>query len=210
MQLDKWTLIQNRLLNFGANVMDFIKSKKCAFYGVLFLIAFSFTLGYRIKYDVIKTELTWKHFLEVSTKDAQRQAIENKVKAVMKQFGCKDFEIYDAIMKTKWPVLISCMIGQESGYNSLAVSPVGAKGICQIMNYHWKPGQDWRDPITSIKIADKLISEYMEYFKKDPNRIELTLASYNAGFPLVSKFNQIPDIQETKQYVKNILMNYKR
>lgn len=77
------------------------------------------------------------------------------------------------------PDLIVRQIGQESGFNPDAVSPVGAKGLLQLM-----PGTardlgvdpaDWRQ---NVEGGVRYMRQQMDAFDGD---VELALAAYNAG-----------------------------
>jgi hypothetical protein len=209
-KLNKWYLFLTQLLNVWNWIVVFTKKSLVHAFMLLLTFFIFVAVGYFAKYGEIKAELAWQHHIKVTTEEAQKKAIENKVKKIMEMYDCRDYVILEAILKTKHPVILAAMIGQESRYNSSAVSKANARGLCQIMSYHMKRGDDWRDPTTSIRIADRLLSEYMNYFKDDPDCVSLALAAYNAGFPLVSKIGRIPDIDETKGYVRIINKNLEK
>jgi hypothetical protein len=209
-KLNKWYLFLTQLLNVWNGVIAF--TKKSWVHALMLAITFFIfaAAGYFAKYGEIKAELAWQHQFQIKQAELQKQNTERKVKAIMQMYNCKDFVILEAIMETKYPVTLACLIAQESEFNPLAVSHADARGLCQIMSYHFKRGDDWKNPTTSIRIADKLLSEYMEYFKDDPDQVSLALASYNAGFPLVKKIGRVPDIDETQHYVKRINNNLQK
>ena len=108
------------------------------------------------------------------------------------------------------PYLIFLVMEQESHFNTYAVSPKGARGLMQLM-----PGTGARlgvrrphDPAQNISGGTRYLRELLNRFN---NRVDLVLASYNAGEGAVAKFgNKVPPYQETRNYVKKISKRYKR
>ena len=108
------------------------------------------------------------------------------------------------------PYLIFLVMEQESHFNTHAVSPKGARGLMQLM-----PGTGARygvrrphDPAQNISGGTRYLRELLNRFN---NRVDLVLASYNAGEGAVAKFgNKVPPYQETRNYVKQISKRYKR
>jgi Zn-finger nucleic acid-binding protein len=108
------------------------------------------------------------------------------------------------------PYLIFLVMEQESHFNTHAVSPKGARGLMQLM-----PGTGARygarrlhDPVQNISAGTRYLRELLNRFN---NRVDLVLASYNAGEGAVAKFgNKVPPYQETRNYVKTISKRYKR
>jgi Zn-finger nucleic acid-binding protein len=108
------------------------------------------------------------------------------------------------------PYLIFLVMEQESHFNTHALSPKGARGLMQLM-----PGTAARfgvrrahDPAQNISGGTRYLRELLNRFN---NRVDLVLASYNAGEGAVAKFgNRVPPYQETRNYVKKISKRYKR
>ena len=108
------------------------------------------------------------------------------------------------------PYLIFLVMEQESHFNTHAVSPKGARGLMQLM-----PGTGARfgvrrphDPAQNISGGARYLRELLNRFN---NRVDLVLASYNAGEGAVAKFgNKVPPYQETRNYVKKISKRYQR
>ena len=108
------------------------------------------------------------------------------------------------------PYLIFLVMEQESHFNTHAVSPKGARGLMQLM-----PGTGARfgvrrphDPAQNIAGGTRYLRELLNKFS---NRVDLVLASYNAGEGAVLKFgHRVPPYQETRNYVKKISKRYKR
>lgn len=118
---------------------------------------------------------------------------------------------YDAIINQtsrKYNVdstLVKAVIKAESNFNNKAVSPVGARGLMQLM------------PATaaSLQVADSFHPEsnidggvrYLRYLSNLFNgNLPLVLAAYNAGENTVIRYNNsIPPYRETQNYVKRVL-----
>jgi len=108
------------------------------------------------------------------------------------------------------PYLIFLVMEQESHFNTHAVSPKGARGLLQLM-----PGTAARfgvrrphDAAQNISGGTRYLRELLNRFN---NRVDLVLASYNAGEGAVAKFgNRVPPYRETRNYVKKISYRYKR
>jgi soluble lytic murein transglycosylase-like protein len=108
------------------------------------------------------------------------------------------------------PYLIYCVMQQESHFNQYIVSPKGASGLMQLM-----PGTAVRygvsnpyDAAQNINAGTRYLKELMQMFG---GRVELVLASYNAGEGAVIKFGQrIPPYRETLDYVRLISARYFR
>jgi soluble lytic murein transglycosylase-like protein len=106
------------------------------------------------------------------------------------------------------PYLIFCVMEQESHFHPRAVSPKGAKGLLQLM-----PGTAARfgvrnsfDPAQNIMGGTRYLKELLRQFK---GRVDLVLASYNAGEGAVLKYgHNVPPYRETRDYVKRISKRY--
>jgi len=97
--------------------------------------------------------------------------------------------------------LIRAVISIESGYDVYSVSRTGAMGLMQLM------------PKTALELGvekpfdiEENILGGTKYLKmmldKYNNDLDKALAAYNAGPHNVDAANGIPDIEETKKYVK--------
>jgi len=108
------------------------------------------------------------------------------------------------------PYLIFCVMEQESHFNTRALSPKGARGLMQLM-----PGTSARfgvrrpsDPAQNIAGGTRYLKQLMGQFD---SRIDLVLASYNAGEGAVLRFGRkVPPYRETRDYVKRISYRYRR
>ena len=120
---------------------------------------------------------------------------------------------YDNIIKEaaeKYSVpeyLIKAVIKQESNYMPNAISSKGAIGLMQIMpSTGALLGVDdkelLKDPYINIMTGTKYLSQMLNRYD---GRLDLSLSAYNAGPNLVDRLQRIPNIDETKNYVKNII-----
>ena len=108
------------------------------------------------------------------------------------------------------PYLIFCVMEHESHFRTKAVSPVGARGLMQLM-----PGTARRfgvrnvfDPAQNVAGGTRYLKELLEMWG---GRIDLALASYNAGEGAVMKYGKrVPPYRETRNYVKLIGARYGR
>jgi soluble lytic murein transglycosylase-like protein len=106
------------------------------------------------------------------------------------------------------PYLVFCVIEHESHFRVQAVSPKGARGLMQLM-----PGTAARfgvrksfDPAQNIFGGTQYLKELLEMFN---GRLDLALASYNAGEGAVVKYGrQVPPYRETRDYVRLITRRY--
>jgi len=107
------------------------------------------------------------------------------------------------------PYLIFLVMEQESHFNPRVVSPKGARGLMQLM-----PGTAARfgvrrphDPGQNVSAGTRYLKELLNRFN---NRVDLVLASYNAGEGAVIRFgHRVPPYRETRNYVKRISYRYK-
>lgn len=115
--------------------------------------------------------------------------------------------------------LLKAVIAAESGFDSDAVSPKGAVGLMQVLpttGERYGVRADARrtvadkltDPRTNVLTGARYLRDLQSRY---PNRLELVLASYNAGEGAVARHaNQIPPYAETRDYVAAVLELYRR
>jgi soluble lytic murein transglycosylase-like protein len=108
------------------------------------------------------------------------------------------------------PRLIHSMVATESAFNPRAVSPKGAQGLMQLM-----PGTAAHlgvtnpfDPEENISGGIRYMRSLLEMFSGYPDTLKLSLAAYNAGENLVRRIGRVPAIQETNNYVRDIIQRY--
>ncbi len=108
------------------------------------------------------------------------------------------------------PYLVFCVMEHESHFNTRAVSPVGARGLMQLM-----PGTAARfgvsnshDPAQNIMGGTRYLKELLKRFD---GRVDLVLAGYNAGEGNVMKYGRrVPPFRETRNYVRRVGARYQR
>lgn len=106
------------------------------------------------------------------------------------------------------PYLVFCVMEHESHFHTRAVSPKGALGLMQLM-----PGTASRfgvrrpfDPAQNIFAGTQYLKELLQMFG---GRLDLALASYNAGEGAVIKYGgNVPPYRETRDYVKRVTNRY--
>ncbi len=106
------------------------------------------------------------------------------------------------------PLLVKAVVKVESNFDPKAVSPVGAKGLMQLMP---DTARDLgiKDPLNPKENLEGGIKYLKRLMKKYDNDITLTLAAYNAGPGNVDKHNGVPPFAETRNYVTKVLKAYK-
>ena len=106
------------------------------------------------------------------------------------------------------PAIVKAIIMAESGYDPMAVSKKGARGLMQLM------------PATadSLGVKDSFDPEHninggVKYFKRLLSRFDgdlrLALAAYNAGCTNVKKYKGIPPYKATRYYIKKVFEYFK-
>ena len=106
------------------------------------------------------------------------------------------------------PELIQALIAVESGFNTHAISPKGARGLMQLMpatakRYGMKNEQELHVPIKNIDMGVRHLKELLNLHN---GQVVLAIAAYNAGQGAVSKHGQrIPSYRETMLYVPAIM-----
>jgi soluble lytic murein transglycosylase-like protein len=101
------------------------------------------------------------------------------------------------------PELIRAVMRAESAFNPMVVSPACAQGLMQLMPALAEEMgvTDPFDPRQNIMGGAKYLRWLLDLNRGD---IPLTLAGYNAGPTIVSKYKRIPPFKETQRYVKKI------
>ena len=104
--------------------------------------------------------------------------------------------------------LLKAVAYAESNFNPNCESHAGAMGVMQLMPKTAKGMgvDDAFDAEQNIMGGARYLSIQLERFNGD---ISLALAAYNAGPGNVRKYGGIPPFEETQNYVKKVLKNYK-
>ena len=113
--------------------------------------------------------------------------------------------------------LLQALIAAESGFDVTAVSPKGAIGLMQLMpdtarrygvegDKKTKLEKKLTDPKINVRAGTRYLRDLINMF---PGRLDLALASYNAGEGAVQRAgNKIPNYKETQNYVKTMMQLY--
>jgi soluble lytic murein transglycosylase-like protein len=120
--------------------------------------------------------------------------------------GPREWQARVAQLSAKYdlsPSLIEALVWQESRWRTGAVSPVGARGLAQLMPGTARQlGVDANDPHANLEGGARYLRMQLDAFGGD---LEKALAAYNAGPGRVMRAGGIPPIRETRDYVAAIL-----
>ena len=107
------------------------------------------------------------------------------------------------------PYLVESVARQESGFNPLAVSPAGAQGLMQLMpdTAELVGVQDAFDPRQNLAGGTTYLAWQLQDFGGD---LKMALAAYNAGPGAVRRWGGVPPYQETHDYIRNVMEDYRR
>jgi len=101
------------------------------------------------------------------------------------------------------PRMIKAVMETESAFNAMAVSPVGALGLMQLMPEVAAElgATDPMDPRENIMAGARYLRQLLD---AHGGNVKLALASYNAGPGNVAKYRAVPPFKETQNYVKRV------
>jgi soluble lytic murein transglycosylase len=106
------------------------------------------------------------------------------------------------------PALIRAVIKAESDFDPRAVSRAGAVGLMQLMPQTAVQFdvRDMFDPDENVGGGTKYLRQLLDRFH---GNLPLALAAYNAGENIVDRYQSLPPIDETRQYVRKVLRYYR-
>jgi soluble lytic murein transglycosylase-like protein len=105
------------------------------------------------------------------------------------------------------PELIRAVIAAESGYNPSATSRKGAQGLMQLMpNTAQQLGvHDAYNAKENLEAGVRYLRALLDKYNGD---LDKALAAYNAGEGAVERAGGVPNIRETRDYVRRITDRY--
>ena len=105
------------------------------------------------------------------------------------------------------PRFIHAVIQQESRYDAKAVSPVGARGLMQLMPATAERFKcdDASNQACNVEAGTRYLAWLLKKFNGD---VKLALAGYNVGEGSIDKYQGVPPFPETQTYVDKIVSNY--
>ena len=122
-------------------------------------------------------------------------------------------------------LLVLALVQNESGFHAGATSPVGARGLMQVMpatgrGLGVKDADALYDPATNLRAGVKFLKSLWGQFTDfswtslaginpfESSEVKKVVASYNAGPGAVRKYGGVPPYRETMNYVKKVLGTY--
>jgi hypothetical protein len=107
------------------------------------------------------------------------------------------------------PLLVAAIMEQESRFKPRAQSPVGARGLMQLMprTGYWMGARNLYDPAENVDAGVKYLKYLDKRFNGDTKKV---IAAYNAGEGNVMRYRGTPPFSETRIYVRNVTRNYQK
>jgi soluble lytic murein transglycosylase-like protein len=103
--------------------------------------------------------------------------------------------------------LVRSVMAAESAENPLAVSPIGAVGLMQLMPSTAKTlSADPYDPAQNVDAGARYLRDLLVQYD---GHLWHALAAYNAGPGAVAKYNGVPPYRETIDYVLRVDRKYR-
>ena len=107
------------------------------------------------------------------------------------------------------PALVAAVVETESRFQRTARSPVGARGLMQLMpkTGRWLGATNLYDAEQNVDAGAKYLKYLQGRFDGD---LKNTIAAYNAGEGNVRRYGGVPPFRETRSYVKNVMRRYQQ
>ena len=107
------------------------------------------------------------------------------------------------------PSLVAAVVETESRFLPGAKSPVGARGLMQLMprTGKWMGAKNLYDPEQNVEAGAKYLKYLEGRFKGNQTQM---IAAYNAGEGNVKRYGGIPPFRETRSYVKKVFKSYEK
>jgi hypothetical protein len=107
------------------------------------------------------------------------------------------------------PALVAAVMETESRFHQGARSPVGARGLMQLMprTGRWLGARNLYDPAQNVDAGVKYLKYLQGRFDGD---LKKTIAAYNAGEGNVKRYGGTPPFGETRSYVKKVMSRYEQ
>lgn len=107
------------------------------------------------------------------------------------------------------PALVAAVMETESRFRQGARSPVGARGLMQLMprTGRWLGARNLYDPAQNVDAGVKYLKYLQGRFDGD---LKKTIAAYNAGEGNVKRYGGTPPFGETRSYVKKVMSRYEQ
>ncbi|MCS7182090.1 MAG: transglycosylase SLT domain-containing protein [Thermoanaerobaculum sp.] len=104
------------------------------------------------------------------------------------------------------PRLVAAVVEVESGFNPYAVSPMGARGLMQLMPTVWLAHGilDPHEPAGNLQAGAAHLRQLLNRF----GRVDWALAAYNAGAAVVEAYGGVPPFGETRAFVARVLARW--
>lgn len=109
--------------------------------------------------------------------------------------------------------LVVALVAVESSWDPLAVSPVGARGLGQLMpGTAAGLGVDPDDAEANLDGTIRYLSGMLKRYRRfaPQQRFERSIAAYNAGAGAVDRYDGIPPYRETQGYVRRVITLWRR
>jgi soluble lytic murein transglycosylase-like protein len=103
------------------------------------------------------------------------------------------------------PRLLTALVWSESSFVADAESHAGAVGLAQLMSATAAGmGLHPHDPMQNLESGARFLKAQLDRFE----RVDLALATYNAGPARVARTGGVPEIAETQAYVRIVTERY--